>query len=167
MARAISFAVPVAVAILGLFAALGRAQERARPLKIPVTSTAAELGSSESVEIASGVVVRLGVSARQCGRQGGVLLYCLTSGYLPTGREEFNRCGLGPLRFSVSRVGQPVTPPRPDGVTLRADSQIGVDALYIPHVCERGSVPGGGGLPGLPLGREWYRYANRPNESMC
>src|SRR5579871_6791957 len=74
------------------------------PKSIALTRTMSELMAQVPVTLHSGIAVRLGIEAVDCGAGSGVAVYCVTSGYAPD-RTGTRAHGLGPLNVSVVHSG--------------------------------------------------------------
>jgi hypothetical protein len=71
------------------------------PARIPVVKTWKQLQSLPPIDVGGGVKVRLGLEAAKAPRWSGVLLYCLTEGYLPPEGGE-GKVPLGPVYVTIS-----------------------------------------------------------------
>lgn len=92
---------------MGCTASLGLcAQETENVHEIAAVTTRGELFAQPKIDLGKGVRVRLGMEAKECSLGGGVLLYCLTEGYLPdSGWEGESRWGPVRLEHGISEQG--------------------------------------------------------------
>lgn len=91
----------LALGLLGGLPAIGEAEKELPG--IAVVTTRGQLFAQPKIDLGKGVSVRLGMEAKECALGGGVLLYCLTDGYIPdSGWEGESRWGPVRMEFGVS-----------------------------------------------------------------